>query len=84
VEKSPEIAYLGINVADTRDEARDFVERYDWSWDSMQDPERSRARQLGADYQPHFVLLDDGGRVVDTWEGGGGAAVWEAMLENLP
>jgi hypothetical protein len=50
----------------------------------MQDPERARARRLGADYQPHFVLLDAEGRIVDTWEGGGDAAVWEAMLAKLP
>jgi len=50
----------------------------------MQDPERMRARQLGADYQPHFILLDAEGRVVDEWEGGGDAGVWEAMLAKLP
>jgi hypothetical protein len=50
----------------------------------MQDPERARARRLGADYQPHFVLLDREGRIVDTWEGGGDDGVWEAMLAKLP
>jgi len=50
----------------------------------MQDPARERARKLGATYQPHFVLLDTRGRVVDTWEGGGDADVWEAMLAKLP
>jgi hypothetical protein len=50
----------------------------------MQDPERARARRFGADYQPHFVLLDSAGSIVDTWEGGGDAAVWEAMLAKLP
>ena len=84
MEEHPEIAYVGINVADTADDARDFVEQYGWSWESMQDPERSRARRLGADYQPHFILLDAEGGVVDTWEGGGDEAVWEAMLAKLP
>jgi hypothetical protein len=50
----------------------------------MQDPDRARARQLGADYQPHFILLDSAGRIVDTWEGGGSASVWGAMLAKLP
>jgi hypothetical protein len=84
VETHPEIAYVGINVADTPDDARGFVERYGWSWESLQDPERTRARVLGADYQPHFILLDAEGRVADTWEGGGDAEVWEAMLAELP
>ena len=75
---------MGINVADTAEEARAFVEHYGWSWESIQDPERMRANQLGADYQPHFVLLDSEGRIVDTWEGGGDPAAWEAMLARLP
>ncbi len=50
----------------------------------MQDPARERARKLGATYQPHFILLDAEGRVVDTWEGGGDEGIWEAMLANLP
>lgn len=61
-----------------------FVDRYDWPWDSMQDPERERARALGATYQPHFILLDASGRIVDTWEGRGDAEIWEAMLAKLP
>jgi hypothetical protein len=84
VEGHPEIAYVGLNVADTPDDAESFVERYDWTWQSMQDPERQRARTLGATYQPHFILLDATGDIVDTWEGGGGAGVWEAMLAKLP
>ena len=50
----------------------------------MQDPERERARSLRATYQPHFVLLDAAGRIVDTWEGRGNAEVWGAMLAKLP
>jgi hypothetical protein len=41
------------------------------------------ARRLGATYQPHFILVDASGRTVDTWEGGGDEAVWEAMLAKL-
>ena len=61
-----------------------FVERHDWSWTSMQDPERARARKLGATYQPHFILLDATGGIVETHEGGGDAEVWDAMLAKLP
>ena len=71
-------------MADTADDATAFVDRYDWPWDSMQDSERERARTLGATYQPHFILLDASGRIVDTWEGRGDAEIWEAMLAKLP
>jgi hypothetical protein len=50
----------------------------------MQDPERKRAKRLGADYQPHFILVDAHGRIVDAWEGGGDDGVWSEMLAKLP
>ena len=50
----------------------------------MQDPDRTRARRFGATYQPHFILVDARGRIVDTWEGGGAAGIWDAMLAKLP
>lgn len=84
MEENPEIAYMGLNVADTPDDAESFVDEYEWSWDSMQDPERKRARLLGATYQPYFVLVDADGAIVDSHEGGGDAGVWEAMLAKLP
>lgn len=83
MEDHPEIAYLGLNVADTPADADRFVDENDWRWDSMQDPERERARRLGATYQPHFVLVDADGKIVDSHEGGGDAGVWEAMLARL-
>jgi hypothetical protein len=73
-----------VNVADTPDEAAAFVERYGWSWPQLQDPARERARRFGATYQPHFILVDADGRIVDTWEGGGDASIWDAMLAKLP
>ena len=79
-----EVGYLGIDVADTPDEGKAFVERYDWSWPSIQDPQRDRARSLGADYQPHFILVDATGDIVDASEGGGDEQVWNAMLAQLP
>ena len=71
-------------MADTRAEAKAFVDRHGWSWPSIQDPDRTRARSLGADYQPHFILVDADGGVVDTWEGGGDDGVWSAMIAQLP
>ena len=41
-------------------------------------------QDLGATYQPHFILLDANGRVVASWAGGGDAGVWEGMLAKLP
>lgn len=75
---------MGLNVADSPDDAEAFVERYGWSWPQMRDPERARARTLGATYQPHFILLDARGGIVDSLEGGGDAELWSVMLAKLP
>jgi hypothetical protein len=60
------------------------VERFGWTWPSILDPERDRARALGATYQPHFVLVDAEGRVVASHEGGGDEGVWEELVAKLP
>jgi hypothetical protein len=83
-EAHPEVEHLGIDVANTADEGRAFVDEYDWTWPSILDPNRARARRLGADYQPHFILVDANGRIVATHEGGGDDATWTAMLSRLP
>ena len=84
MQEHPELAYLGINVADTPDEARAFVERYGWDWPSIRDPGRDLARALGADYQPHFIVVDEEGRIAATHQGGGDAGVWGALASRLP
>jgi hypothetical protein len=61
-----------------------FSRRHEWSWPSIQDPRRDRARALGAEYQPHFILVDAAGGIVDTWDGGGDETVWGAMTAKLP
>jgi hypothetical protein len=60
------------------------VDRYGWTWPSVRDPDRARARALGATYQPHFVLVDSQGSIVDSREGGGDESIWSAMLAELP
>jgi hypothetical protein len=79
----PKLVYLGINVASTTDEARDFVKKYDWDWPSIHDPQRVRARSLGAEYQPHVILVDADGGIVGRHVGGGSKAEWERLAAKL-
>lgn len=74
---------MGLNAADTPDSARTFVRRYGWTWPSISDPQRARARTLGATYQPAFILLDARGRIVAGFQGGGTPARWSALLARL-
>jgi hypothetical protein len=70
-----------LNVADTPEEARAFVERYGWTWPSIRDRERRLARSLGAEYQPHVIAVDADGRIAGSFEGGGEDADWETLAE---
>lgn len=79
----PEYAYLGLNVADTPDEARRFLDEHGWGWPQIHDPNRTLARSLGATYQPHVILFDADGDVSGSFEGGGTPADWEALAAAL-
>lgn len=59
------------------------MERYGWTWPSIRDPERARARTLGADYQPHVIVVDAEGRIAGSLEGRGEAATWEALADGV-
>ena len=60
------------------------MEQYGWTWPSILDPDRERARTLGADYQPHFILVDGEGRIAATHEGGADEEIWTSLLAKLP
>jgi hypothetical protein len=66
------------------EEGRAFVERYGWDWPSISDPERVRARTLGATYQPHVFVVDAEGRIVASHEGRGDTEIWESLAAQLP
>jgi hypothetical protein len=72
-----------LNVADSIEEGRKFVEKYGWDWSSINDPFRQRARALGATYQPHVVAIDARGRIVGRHIGAGVRENWEALAAKL-
>ena len=83
MKKHPELAYLGLNAADTPESARAFVDRYGWTWPSISDPRRKRALRFGATYQPAFFLVDAQGRYVAGFQGAGSPALWDRLLRQL-
>jgi hypothetical protein len=83
VQAHPELGFVGLNVADTPDDARAFVREQGWTWPQLHDPDRTLARSLGADYQPHVILFDAAGEAVASFAGGGTETDWEALLARL-
>lgn len=75
--------FLGLDVADTPGRARAFVREFGWTWPSIVDPARQRAKRLGADYQPYVAVIDANGHVVASFAGGGDEARWEALVAKL-
>ena len=74
---------MGVNVVDEADRARAFVEQHGWEWPQIPDPDRSLARSLGADYQPHVILFDRDGNIAGRFAGGGTHADWEALAGKV-
>lgn len=75
--------FVGLNVADQPDHARVFVDGFNWTFPSIEDPDRSLAAVFGAAYQPFYVLLDQEGKLVGRTLSGGPPG-WGALLDLLP
>ena len=84
VENHPELEFVGLDAADTRERGRAFVKEFGWTWPSILDPERRLSKRLGSDYQPYVAVIDGEGNIVATYDGGGDEATWEALVERLP
>jgi peroxiredoxin len=77
------VEYLGINVADSVEDARAFVAEKGFDWPQLHDPDRALARELGADYQPYFAAVNEEGEVVAVHDGGADDAIWADLIAQL-
>ena len=86
MKKHPELTFVGLNVSDQDERARQFVDYYDWGWDSIIDHSRTKARRLGATYQPAMFAIDENGTLVGSYIGYGdpsNTGAWEALAAKL-
>jgi hypothetical protein len=83
VESHPDFEYVGLNVADTPQQARAFLRKYGWTWPQIEDPGRVLEGELGGLYQPVVIVLEEEGRVAARHIGAGDEATWEALARNL-
>ncbi len=58
------VAFLGVNVADSTDDARAFTRRLGLSFPSVKEAGREILRRYGASGLPETFFIDRGGRVV--------------------
>lgn len=63
------VQFLGVDVLDTREDARAFIEEFGWPYPSVFDKTGSIRDRLGLLGQPATIIYDAVGGVVDTYVG---------------
>ena len=76
----PGVALIGIDVHDTKADARQFYARYDEEWASIYDPSGRLAASIGAPDAPTTLFLDRRHRVVAVIRGTGTLAGFNAAF----
>ncbi|HZA27659.1 MAG TPA: TlpA disulfide reductase family protein [Actinomycetota bacterium] len=63
------VQFLGIDILDEREAARDFILKYDWQYPHVFDPRGEIRDGLGYIGQPVTVIYDRSGAVAFEWNG---------------
>lgn len=63
------VQFLGIDILDEREAAREFILRYDWPYPHVFDPRGEVRDGLGYIGQPVTVIYDKDGDLVFEWNG---------------
>ena len=64
-----EVQFVGVDILDTRADARDFILEYDWPYPSIFDPLGAIRDGLGYSGQPITIVYDEKGDVSFEWAG---------------
>lgn len=68
-EHGEEVQFLGVDILDTRGDARGFLAQYGWSYPSVFDPTGSIRDGLGVIGQPATLFYSADGTLVSTYTG---------------
>jgi len=77
------VQFLGIDILDSRESARDFMEEFGWSHPSVFDPDGAIRDGLGYIGQPISIFYDARGEVVADFAGPLSEALLVKYLERL-
>jgi thiol-disulfide isomerase/thioredoxin len=64
-----EVQFLGVDILDSREPARDFIQRHDWQYPSIFDPTAAIRDGLGYIGQPITLIYDRDGELAWEWVG---------------
>jgi thiol-disulfide isomerase/thioredoxin len=74
------VQFLGVDILDQREPARDFIREFGWRYPSVFDPEGEIRDGLGYVGQPVTVVYDESGDSVFVWSG---AVSEDILVEEL-
>lgn len=63
------VQFLGVDILDSRGNARAFMEEFGWTYPSIFDPPGAIRDRLGLLGQPVTLFYDETGELVDQWSG---------------
>jgi len=63
------VQFLGVDILDAREGARDFIREFGWTYPSVYDPPGAIRDGLGLLGQPWTLLYDASGELVQRWVG---------------
>jgi cytochrome c biogenesis protein CcmG, thiol:disulfide interchange protein DsbE len=73
---------VGVDYTDRADAARAFIDRYGWRFPVLSDPDGIYGARYGFSGLPTTVVLDPGGRIVETLRGPQTAADLRRALQS--
>ncbi len=63
------VQFVGVDILDAREPAREFIRRFGWTYPSVFDPPGAIRDGLGLLGQPVTLFYDAEGELVGTWQG---------------
>lgn len=77
------VQFLGVDIADDRPSAREFIQEFDWQYPSIFDPRDTIRTELGMIGQPITLIYDAEGAIVFRKVGATDAEDLRQHIENV-
>ncbi|HEY7660860.1 MAG TPA: TlpA disulfide reductase family protein [Actinomycetota bacterium] len=78
-----DIQFVGVDILDERESAREFIREFGWSYPSVFDPPGAIRDGLGLLGQPVTLFYDASGELVATWTGALSESVLDERLAEI-
>ncbi|HVM12452.1 MAG TPA: TlpA disulfide reductase family protein, partial [Actinomycetota bacterium] len=77
------VRFIGVDILDEREAAREFIREYGWTYPSVFDPQARIRDEMGYVGQPITVIHDREGEIAFEWNGAISAERLEAEIQKV-